>query len=248
MTLPVLLVAGATLRDLLRFPLRHPSMVLIATICAIPINYRLVLVDLAGQDAPSLQNFGASWLLSVLSAILWLPLCLLAIREVVSGRAVDFRIGAPSVASLRYGAYNIVALSIMLVISSSVPASPVIMVAKLVFAIVLSWLLLRTTLAFSALALGRQDLGLAQSIARTDGLTWRLLAVVVLPGAATMAGIVGIMIAMTGGMDVADGDAYIYPLTFAGVASQGVVVGIAIAGAHVYRLLDGTVPQNGRYW
>lgn len=247
MTLPVLAVAGATLRDLARFLLRHPLMVLVATICTIPFHHRLVLVERAGQDAPSLENFATSWLLNVSSTILWLPLCLLAVREVILGRNVDFRIGRPSFATLRYGAYNVVALSAMLVISSDVPASSVIMAAKLVFAIALAWVLLRTTLAFSALALGRQDLGLAQSIARTGGLTWQLLAIVVLPVAATMACIFAIMITMTDVLDAVDGDAYIYLLAFAGVASELGVLGIAIAGAHVYRLLEAGVPQNGRY-
>ena len=62
-----------------------------------------------------------------------------------------------------------------------------------------------------------------------------------------MACIFAIMITMTGVLDVADGDAYIYPLAFAGVASELGVLGIAIAGAHVYRLLEAGVPQNGRY-
>lgn len=248
MTLPVFAVAGATLRDLGRFLLRHPVMILIAALCTIPIHYRLTLVELAGQDAPSLKIFSVSWLLNVASAILWLPLCLLAVREVVLGRSAGFQLGPPSSATVRYGAYNLAALSAMLVISSAAPDILLVQVAKLLLAVALSWFLLRTTLAFSALALGRHDLGIARSITRTAGLTWRLLAIVALPVAAIAVGLLAAMIAMTDVLDAPDGDALIYPLAFAGVAGQFVVLGIAIAGAHVYRLLEGSALQNGRYW
>lgn len=247
MTLPVFAVAGATVRDLARFVLRHPFAVVVATVCVVPIEYRLALAEVSDRDTSSPQNFAVSWALTIATQLVWLPLLLLAIREVVSGEKLRLRVGTPSAAAGRYAVYNLALLSASLATFAKGPESVVAVVAKLILAVALTWFALRTTLAFSALALGRQDLGLAQSIARTAGLTWRLLAIFLLPVAVMMAGIFMLMAAMTAFLDVADGDAYLYPIVFLSVASQFVLLAPAIAGAHVYRVLDGTVPQNGKY-
>lgn len=247
MTLPVFSIAVATLRDIARFALNHPLAVAIATICVVPIEYHLALMEVSGRAMSSPPNFAVAWALSVAAQLIWLPLFLLAIREVVSGQKLRLQAGRPSAATGRYAAYNVALLLASLATFAGSLESAGAAIVRLVLAVVLCWLAIRTTLTFSALALGRLDLGLIQSIARTTGLTWRLLAIMLVPAAAMMAVIFAFMAAMSTLLDVADGDAYLYPIVFLSVACQFALFVPAIAGAHVYRRLEGDAGQNGRY-
>ena len=100
MKLPVIAIIVTTIRDLGCVILRHPLMVALALACSIAVEQWL--------RPPSVQHGAAAFLGSsastVLQLIVWLPLWLIATREVVSGEAVALRFtGAPSEATWRYG-------------------------------------------------------------------------------------------------------------------------------------------------
>ena len=247
MKLPVFAVVTATSRDFMRFLMRHPLAVLLAIACSVLLD-RWLGVPLDESDN---QATFASLLQSCASVLaqfsVCLPLWLVAVREVVSGTALPLRLdGPPSPATLRYALFNallLLAAEPVLLLDGRSPLLMVVLTAALVGSI---WFSLRATLTFTALALGRLDLGFARSITKTSGQTLRLLAILLLPLMAFAAMALALMLLAV----VSDADPELtgphWP-ALAVITAQLFMLCAAIAGAHIYRRLDMEPPQNGTY-
>lgn len=246
MNLPVFGIASATLRDLWRVPLRHPFAVLFAVICSIVLAYWFPSME-PGSGVASFGQAVRSSASLLLEMMAWLPLWLIAIREVASGQAMALRLaGRPSAATVRYAAYTAAILLTLASISLIDWDSPAKVASLMAAMLGATWFLLRTTLTFTSLALGRLDLGFARSIARTSGQTLRLLAIAFLPFTA-LALIVLAAIGLAIATDLApELESPHWPI-MAAVTGQFGMLAATIAGAHIYRRLEGAPPQNGRY-
>jgi len=244
----VFAVVGAALRDLVIFIRQRPATVLLATAITAPLEYWIALTALAAEDNGSLKFFAAALALSILALVVWLPLWLVATRHIVSG--VEERVywgGALSEATLRYAVYNVFVLVSVQSLSSDWSDSVAALIVKVAFGLALTWFAVRTTLFFTALAVGRRDLGVSQSIARTSGQTFRLVGILVLTLTAALAipfVAAVVLVLILGEMG---GDARLYPTAFFGVMGQFAALTTVMAGAHIYRVIEQDVPQNGRY-
>lgn len=247
MKLPVLTIVSATLRDLLRFVAQHPFAVSIASACTLPLTYQLGLMEWADGRQASPRPVAAPLALSMLCSIIWLPLYVVAIRQTAFKETVRVAIGGmPSAATLRYAVYMLALLSVSQVALSGGRA-PGLVVAQAVVGFALTWFCLRTTLTFTALALGRLDLSLVQSIRRTSGQTFRLLAILALTLATVLAPAFIAAGVLTGVLDEADTDSRSLALAAIGVWNELAALAVVMAGAHIYRLIETSPDQNGRY-
>lgn len=253
--IPVLSVVGRACRNTLRFATRHPALLLTTLALSMPFEIVRSAWGLDEIDRSSASAFGASWLLSAILLVIWLPVFVMAVRETVCSEIVSL---SPrlirSVSTYRYGlcAFGVLLISELL---AAIPTGS-FAGASFVFvgSIALCFIIVRTTLTCSALALGRLDLGLVQSYRRTAGQTLRLSAVAMLP--MIIVGLIGfapIIVAVLAGFDLADPENAKEPAlptrVGLGVVSQVMALSIVIAGGEVYRLIEGAPaePQNGRY-
>lgn len=249
MTLPVFAIVMATMRDFARFLVRHPLAILLAIACSILLD-RWLGSPRAGYDGPApLASVAQSGLSALAQMLVCLPLWLVAIREVVSGKDLPLRFdGPPSPATWRYTFYNAALLLAIDLVSLIDGSAPVMMIVALAFMIGFIWFSLRTTLTFTSLALGRLDLGFARSIGKTSGQTLRLLAILLLPLAAFLAAALALMLLALALANDADPDLEGPQWSaLAVVTGQLFMLATAIAGAHIYRRLETGPPQNGRY-
>lgn len=246
-TLPVFAIVMATMRDFVRFIVRHPLAILLAIAGSILLDQWLGKSSAVGDGAVSLDTFALSCTSVVAQLIVWLPLGLVAIREVVSDAALPLRLDRwPSAATWRYGIYNAVLLLAAEPISLIDEWTPSMAAAVLAIMIGLIWFSVRATLTFTSLALGRLDLGFARSIAKTSGQTLRLLAIMLLPLAPFVVAAVALLL-LRGANDAdLDVETSLWS-AIAVVTAQLFMLAAAIAGAHVYRHLEAAPPQNGRY-
>lgn len=179
--IPVLTVVGFACRDTLRFAIRHPTLLLITFACSLPFEFARAVHEADRIDQSTVSAFATSWLISAIMLMIWLPALIIAVRETVFSEIVSL---SPrqilSASTYRYGLYSIG----MLLLGELIAAIPVESWAWagliIIGAVAFCFIFLRTTLTFTALALGRFDLGLAQSYRRTNGQTHRLLAVTAL--------------------------------------------------------------------
>jgi hypothetical protein len=247
MKLPVFAVARAAMGDFARFVIRHPLAVLVAIAGSILLD-RWLGPAYAGSDRPtSLAGVAQSGVSVLAQLLVWLPLRLVAVREVVSGQVLPLRLGGlPSPATQRYALYNAAVMLAAESVSLIDGSAPVAGIVALAFAVGAAWFSLRSTLTFTSLALGKLDLGFARSIERTRGQTLRLLAILLLPLAVFIAAALAVMlVALANGADP-DPDLPDWS-ALAVVAAQLFLLTAAIAGAQVYRRLEAAPPQNGRY-
>jgi len=247
MKLPVFAVVMAAMRDFARFVMRHPLAVLVAIAGSILLD-RWLGPAYAESDRPmSLDGVAQSGASVLAQLLVWLPLWLVAVREVVSGQALPLRLGGlPSPATQRYALYNaaiMLAAEPLSLIDSRAPVAGILVLALAVGA---AWFSLRATLTFTSLALGRLDLGFARSIERTRGQTLRLLAILLLPLAVFIAAALTVMLVALA--NEADPDLDLPEWSARAVVTvQLFMLTAAIAGAQVYRRLEAATPQNGRY-
>lgn len=249
MKLSVFGIVWAALRDLARLALQHPVAVLIATACIVPINYRLVLLELSEPASSSPITVVESLVLSALAFIIWLPLTLTAIRQSVAGTRLGLGLGrVPSAATCQYAAYGV-----LLQLAAGLAGTVTAPAFAIIPAVTLSWFAARTTLTFTALAVGRRDLGLARSIAMTSKRTVRLIAIalvtiaVVMVFALVLAFGLLVALAIADVIDVADIENRLNALTLLGAWSSFANLATALAGAHIYRAIEPDSAQNGRY-
>ena len=250
MKLPVFGIVWAALRDLARLALQHPVALLIATACIVPINYRLALIELSEPASSSPITVVESLALSALAFIIWLPLTLTAIRQSVAGIRLSLGLGCvPSAATCQYAAYGVL-MQLAAGLAGTVAASSAFAIIP---AVTLSWFAARTTLTFTALAVGRRDLGLARSIAMTSKRTVRLIAIALVTIAVVMVfalvlafGLI-VALAIADVIDVADIENRLNALTLLGAWSSLANLATALAGAHIYRAIEPESTQNGRY-
>lgn len=236
MSLPVLAITVATLRVVPRIFRRHTWATLAAFACSFPFEYRDSLAQLAGEEG----TFGEileNWLATMASLAIQLPLTLIAIREAATHQiaSLDLR-WPPSEATLRYAACSALVLTASMLIGKIDGASGATVLARFALQLLLGWFVLRSTLAFTALALGRHDLGFALSIRWLSGQTLRLFGILALPVAAIWlpAAVVGCLAISL--LNI--GDARI---TAAALVTVQFVINltIVIAGAHIYRSVEG---------
>ncbi len=233
MKLPVVAIIIATTRDFGRVLLHHPLMVALALACSIAVEQWLRPPS-TEQGLPAFLGSSASTLLEL---IVWLPLWLVATREVVSGETRELRFDcAPSAATWRYSIYSAL---LMLAFEPILRIDLTLMTvaAALVVSVAAIWFSLRATLTFTSLALGRLDMDIARSIAETTGQTLRLVAIMYMVPVVTAAAVVALVLAVS-----TDDPAANFDTPFATAMSEGAIqllmLAGAIAGANVYRWLD----------
>jgi hypothetical protein len=253
--IPVLTVVGLTFRDTLRFAIRHPTLLLITLVCSVPFEFALAVQEADTVEPSTVSAFVTSWLISAIVVVIWLPALIIAVRETVFSENVSL---SPrqflSASTYRYGLYSMG----MLLVGDLIAAIPVESLTSaglaIIGAIAFCFILLRVTLTFTALALGRLDLGFDQSYRRTTGQTLRLLGVTAL--LLTIAGLIALgalIVSILAGFDPTgaadDAVASPYPRTALGLFVGVCGLTMAVAGAHIYRLIEGAPaePQNGRY-
>ncbi len=233
MKLPVIAIIVTTTRDLGCVLSRHPLIVALALAFSIAVEQWLRPHSVE-HGAAALLGSSAS---TVLQLIVWLPLWLVATREVVFGEAVALRFtGAPSAATWRYGTYSAL---IMLAFEPILwlDRTLVTVAAAILVPATTIWFSLRATLTFTSLALGRLDMGITRSIAATSGQTLRLAAIMYLVPAVIAGAVVALVLAVPTEDPAANFDTEFAAAMFA-VTIQLLMLAGAIAGANVYRWLD----------
>ncbi len=247
MKLPVFAVVMAAMQDFARFVIRHPLAVLVAIAGSILLDRWLGPAYTGSERPVSLAGVAQSSASVLAQLLVWLPLWLIAIREIVSGRTLPLRLGGlPSPATQRYALYNAVLMLAAEPLSLIDGRAPVAGIVTLAFTVGVAWFSLRATLTFTSLALGRLDLGFARSIESTRGQTLRLLAILLLPLAIFITAALAVMLVALA--TEVDPDLHLPQWSaLAVVAAQLFLLTAAIAGAHIYRRLEAAPPQNGRY-
>jgi hypothetical protein len=253
--IPVLTVVGLTFRDTLRFAIRHPTLLLVTLACSLPFEFARAIPEIDDIDRSTPLAFGMSWLLSTMIMLICLPAYFMAIRATLHSEAVTLSARQfLSESTRRYAIYS----AGMMLVSELIAVIPIEALASASLAIVgrfaFTFVVVRTTLTFTALALGRLDLGFWESYRRTTGQTLRLFAVATLPPAIlAVIAWAAMMVGALAGFDptdpYADADARYFARVALGILLQVMALTVAVAGAEIYRLIEGAPaePQNGRY-